>query len=435
MKKLLLILTSVFISFFLNAQCIPNPSYTLQGIYPDSATGLVDGFVGQAYDDVITLIIPIDTTINTPFGTFPVVVDNMNLTSVTGLPSNFAYTCHPPTCIFPGGSSGCISIFSTSNPSVADIGLYQIFMNTTTSVDAGLLGIQTQDDIIDYYYIEILAAPILGCTDSLAGNFDPTATIDDSSCVYLNLSAIVLWTDITCFGSCDGTATVIVSGAVCPSYTVFWDNGQTGQTQTNLCAGTYTYSVIDCDGSVIGGAVTITEPLILTASVTTTDVSCNGVCDGTATITATGGCAPYSYQWFNGTLNATASGLCAGIYNYIVTDCNGCSYTGSVAITEPLPLISYDTLSVTTSIVWNGMTLTVSGDYSVTLINAAGCDSIANLNLTVTIPSGILNITDTEKSLVKITDMLGQETPYRRNTPLFYIYDDGTVEKRIVIKQ
>ena len=36
--------------------------------------------------------------------------------------------------------------------------------------------------------------------------------------------------------------------------------------------------------------------------------------------------------------------------------------------------------------------------------------------------------------LVRITDMLGQETSYRRNTPLFYIYDDGTVEKRIVIE-
>jgi hypothetical protein len=29
--------------------------------------------------------------------------------------------------------------------------------------------------------------------------------------------------------------------------------------------------------------------------------------------------------------------------------------------------------------------------------------------------------------------MLGQETPYRKNTPHFYIYDDGTVEKKILI--
>ena len=30
--------------------------------------------------------------------------------------------------------------------------------------------------------------------------------------------------------------------------------------------------------------------------------------------------------------------------------------------------------------------------------------------------------------------MLGQEIPYRRNTPLFNIYDDGTVEKKVVIE-
>ena len=79
------------------------------------------------------------------------------------------------------------------------------------------------------------------------------------------------------------------------------------------------------------------------------------------------------------------------------------------------------------------MPLNVSGDYSVTLINSVGCDSIVNLNLTVT-STGITDITNTKSNLVKITNILGQETPYRRNAPLFYIYDDGTVEKRIVIE-
>ena len=38
------------------------------------------------------------------------------------------------------------------------------------------------------------------------------------------------------------------------------------------------------------------------------------------------------------------------------------------------------------------------------------------------------------RRLQKVVDMLGKETPYRRNTPLLYIYDDGTVEKRIIIE-
>ena len=38
----------------------------------------------------------------------------------------------------------------------------------------------------------------------------------------------------------------------------------------------------------------------------------------------------------------------------------------------------------------------------------------------------------TNKELLKVTDLLGRETK-QTNQPLFYIYDDGTVEKRIVI--
>ena len=112
-----------------------------------------------------------------------------------------------------------------------------------------------------------------------------------------------------------------------------------------------------------------------------------------------------------------------GYDTYLIkTDSNGCTSHTS----------SYDTLTVNTSIMWNGLSLSVSGDYSTTLINSVGCDSILNLNLTVT-TTGISNITNNKSNLVKITDMLGQETPYRKNTPHFYIYDDGTVEKKILI--
>jgi Leucine-rich repeat (LRR) protein len=47
-------------------------------------------------------------------------------------------------------------------------------------------------------------------------------------------------------------------------------------------------------------------------------------------------------------------------------------------------------------------------------------------------PSAIKEYT-TNKELLKVTDLLGRETK-QTNQPLFYIYDDGTVEKRIVIE-
>ena len=62
--------------------------------------------------------------------------------------------------------------------------------------------------------------------------------------------------------------------------------------------------------------------------------------------------------------------------------------------------------------------------WSVANLIEVGCQSVT------TIQPEIIK----DRTLLKIIDMLGQETPCRRNTPLFYIYDDGTVEKRIVIE-
>jgi hypothetical protein len=46
----------------------------------------------------------------------------------------------------------------------------------------------------------------------------------------------------------------------------------------------------------------------------------------------------------------------------------------------------------------------------------------------------ILEEYSANKELLKVTDLLGRETKGKTNEPLFYIYDDGTVEKRIVIE-
>ena len=47
--------------------------------------------------------------------------------------------------------------------------------------------------------------------------------------------------------------------------------------------------------------------------------------------------------------------------------------------------------------------------------------------------TNIEEINDVKNRLVKVVDVLGRETK-ERNQPLFYIYDDGTVEKKIIIE-
>ena len=49
--------------------------------------------------------------------------------------------------------------------------------------------------------------------------------------------------------------------------------------------------------------------------------------------------------------------------------------------------------------------------------------------------NSIQNISDNKhKQLILIVDEIGRESKPRKNIPLFYIYDDGTVEKKIIIE-
>ena len=69
------------------------------------------------------------------------------------------------------------------------------------------------------------------------------------------------------------------------------------------------------------------------------NVSCNNACDGFAQVDVQGGTPGYSYQWNNNAgTNQTASSLCAGTYDVIVTDNNNCTTNSTITITEPNPL-------------------------------------------------------------------------------------------------
>ena len=41
---------------------------------------------------------------------------------------------------------------------------------------------------------------------------------------------------------------------------------------------------------------------------------------------------------------------------------------------------------------------------------------------------------NTTSNLIQIVDIWGRETDIKKNIPLFYIYSDGTIEKRIFIE-
>ena len=48
--------------------------------------------------------------------------------------------------------------------------------------------------------------------------------------------------------------------------------------------------------------------------------------------------------------------------------------------------------------------------------------------------SSISELNNVPKQLIKIVDVLGRETPFKPNTPLLYIYNNGTVERKMIIE-
>ena len=89
--------------------------------------------------------------------------------------------------------------------------------------------------------------------------------------------------------------------------------------------------------------VTVLEPTVLTSTVSSMDALCNGSSDGSATVTTSGGTAPYTYLWDDGQTTAMAGALTAGSYTVTVTDANGCTETQGVIVFEPSPILVVST--------------------------------------------------------------------------------------------
>ena len=153
-------------------------------------------------------------------------------------------------------------------------------------------------------------------------------------------SSLIYLSDVSCNGGSNGSAVISANGGIVP-YTYQWDNGQGGDSLSNLSAGNYNVVITDSNGCISANTITVSEPSLLVSSVSNiSNVSCNGFSDGFATVSVSGGTAPYSYSWDNGQTSNTAIGLMAGNYNISITDLNGCSSTSTATITEPIILTS-----------------------------------------------------------------------------------------------
>jgi hypothetical protein len=134
-------------------------------------------------------------------------------------------------------------------------------------------------------------------------------------------------------GTSDGSITLNPVGGF-GGYTFAWSDGSTSNSISGLAPGTYDVTVTDQFNCATTGSYTIGTlcPTDLGLNITNNPTIGDGTTDGSANVIATGGTAPYTYNWDNGTTTNESFNLAAGDYTVVVTDATGCTDTAMITI-------------------------------------------------------------------------------------------------------
>lgn len=179
----------------------------------------------------------------------------------------------------------------------------------------------------------VLSQTFTGGTIILNDEIDGCMITTSSTMIFPALGSASVVSSPSACGSANGSATVTFTAGASANYTVEWSTGENATFISNLAPGPYYYNVTDDYNCHITGATTV-DATGITLTPTITNVSCNGLNDGSITINIVN---PNSYQfvWSNGYGTQTISNLAPGNYSVNVWDNTGCQVSGSYTITEP----------------------------------------------------------------------------------------------------
>ena len=229
-----------------------------------------------------------------------------------------------------------------------------------------------------------------------------------------------------------GDITLTVSGGTLP-YSFAWNTGDTTQNLDSLSAGTYSATITDSAGCSVstGNLTVINQPgtLALT-SISATDEICGNMLGG-VDVEVSGGTAPLTYSWNNGSTSEDINGVSAGNYTVTVTDVNGCSISANATVANDPGTLAIDNIIITdescgqvdgaldliisghtnpVSYLWsNGATSQdlsgiAAGTYTVDVTDANGC--MVSGNATVNNNSGNFEFRQCVPSPTRFVEML-----------------------------
>ncbi len=432
---------------------VSGPQATLTSIDPGCSTNNGSAHVNVSNDPGCTFswnTVPVQSTATAsglPAGSYNVTVTNQQgCTSVF----NTQLIAPPNTMIVSATSSGIISC---------------------QSGNIGTASANSSGGAMPYTYLWSNGLTSSVITDLAAGTYVVTVTdangctANGSSTVASALGNLVVQgsqtQNVSCYGGNNGIASVSAIGGDLP-YTYSWSNGTTTEINTGLFAGNYTVLVTDANGCTSAAMVAVTQPIsVLSGNFVSTTVSCFGNSDGSLSITANGGTAPYSYSWSNGSGTPVISGLTSGMYSVTVTDAAGCTLILSSSVIQPASSISItqiDSQNVSCyggdngvieimatggetpySYTWNHGAATnlinnlEAGTYEVTVTDANGCTSVYSTTIGQPVSPVLAQVTVTSNvSCFNGNNGSLDLTVNGGTAPYTYNWSNGAVTKDLV---
>ena len=321
--------------------------------------------------------------------------------------------------------------------------------NTTCGLANGSAAVTASGGVTPYAYAWSNGGTTSSITGLTAGGYAVTV-YDANQCSAVKTFSIASSTGLSltttstgaACNQANGTASASASGSTMP-YFYLWSTGATTTTITGLAAGSYRVTVGDINQCTASTSVNVTSTGGPSLTITSTATTC-GLPNGSATTSASGGTAPYTYLWSNGRTTSVITGLAAGSYSITVRDANQCANVASTTVTASSSPVTnpsgnnvscfggtngYASANTVTggtapySYLWSNQRTTVSitglavGTYSVTVRDANQCTATGQYIVTqpqsaVTANVTVTNTPSGQNKGSATANVTGGTTPY-----------------------
>ena len=136
----------------------------------------------------------------------------------------------------------------------------------------------------------------------------------------------------SCYGLSNASITLAPTGGS-PPYSYSWSTSDTTPGISGLMAGSYSVMITDADGDSTSQDFIVTQPEPVSVNVVQNS-TCPGQANGYIALSTSGGTAPYTFSWSNGSQSAFLYNLDTGAYTVSINDANGCTSLTTATIDD-----------------------------------------------------------------------------------------------------